>query len=450
MTLLPLNDPTLGASNINIFLPLDLVPFGLEKLDRSGLVNLKILPSPVATTVGGAGTTKPADSKVNDLYCKPCKKKFSNEATWQNHIKSAKHIANQKKAGKVQPIPQTQKITVEDDPLIVDALFKIEQANKKKVSDPDTATSEYWEISKVLYHLQQPQKTADVLEELIQLTTDLKWKDTHHSAKLALSRLLCLYNKDFGNLSKARQLMLDTVEVQLSICHLELLNVAQQCDREDVATLLSESRKLVTKYLADNSKRSDLVRLVLETSSLFAQNKRPEEKEEGGQNIGIVMGFLAVHLSASVEMKQKNMGRVGELFRIMGSVHRTLDARLLKGELGLDCGTSEQLKESLWDVADTLLVTLEAEDYVRAKIIEERLGNIGSYPDLELIMEISEAIRLLDVDRLKTQVSKLGYMGLLVSVGDEDLLMNQVGFSREYQLDILQRMRTLVAACQDL
>lgn len=33
----------------------------------------------------------------DDLYCKPCKKKFSNEPTFANHLKSAKHIANEKK-----------------------------------------------------------------------------------------------------------------------------------------------------------------------------------------------------------------------------------------------------------------------------------------------------------------------------------------------------------------
>ncbi|ORZ02981.1 hypothetical protein BCR43DRAFT_510102 [Syncephalastrum racemosum] len=34
---------------------------------------------------------------TDNLYCAACKKKFTNEATWQNHIKSAKHLANEKK-----------------------------------------------------------------------------------------------------------------------------------------------------------------------------------------------------------------------------------------------------------------------------------------------------------------------------------------------------------------
>jgi ribosomal protein L44E len=32
-----------------------------------------------------------------DTYCKACKKKFNNAITYTNHLKSAKHIANEKK-----------------------------------------------------------------------------------------------------------------------------------------------------------------------------------------------------------------------------------------------------------------------------------------------------------------------------------------------------------------
>ncbi|KAI9033662.1 hypothetical protein CLU79DRAFT_724809 [Phycomyces nitens] len=104
---LPSTDPTLADSKINIFLPLDIPPFGLEGFDRSSLVNLKA-PQPLIA--------KPIEAK-NDLYCKACKKKFSNQATWQNHIKSSKHIANEKK-NKVPSIPQPKNSPVEDNPLI--------------------------------------------------------------------------------------------------------------------------------------------------------------------------------------------------------------------------------------------------------------------------------------------------------------------------------------------
>lgn len=34
----------------------------------------------------------------SDTYCKSCKKKFNNEVTFKNHLKSAKHIAAEKNA----------------------------------------------------------------------------------------------------------------------------------------------------------------------------------------------------------------------------------------------------------------------------------------------------------------------------------------------------------------
>lgn len=62
------------------------------------------------------GSNSLSSKKVeDDLYCKPCKKKFSNEPTFANHLKSAKHIANEKKAqpakvGKAPRIPVTPQV----------------------------------------------------------------------------------------------------------------------------------------------------------------------------------------------------------------------------------------------------------------------------------------------------------------------------------------------------
>lgn len=50
---------------------------------------------------------KPSDP----TYCKACKKKFSNEPTFQNHLKSAKHIANEKKFGKTDKT-STQRVPI--------------------------------------------------------------------------------------------------------------------------------------------------------------------------------------------------------------------------------------------------------------------------------------------------------------------------------------------------
>ncbi|KAI9033661.1 hypothetical protein CLU79DRAFT_6825 [Phycomyces nitens] len=319
----------------------------------------------------------------------------------------------------------------------------MDQANGKRVLDPDSAISEYWDVSKVFYSLGQPQKTAEALKAVVELAS----KNCSQSAKLALARLMCLYNRDFGNLAAARGLVLEAVEEELGICHSEILEVAQQCNRVDMATLLSESQKLVIKHSAAKPIKDGSVGLVIEASSLFTQNQRPEEEAQT-HDIGVVLCLLAVELSTSVKKKQEYLARLGEIFRIMGNAHRTLDARLLKAELGLDCGTDGYLK-CLWDVAETLLFALEAEDYIRAKKIEQ-VYRLESYPDLEIIREISEAARLLDVDRLEKQCDRLDHVSLLVNMGNKDLLMNQVDISRDYQLNVLDRLRTIVLVCQAL
>ncbi|KAG1373652.1 hypothetical protein G6F60_002235 [Rhizopus arrhizus] len=44
---------------------------------------------------------------VSDNYCKACKKKFNNAATFKNHLKSSKHVANEKKLNSVKPAKES-------------------------------------------------------------------------------------------------------------------------------------------------------------------------------------------------------------------------------------------------------------------------------------------------------------------------------------------------------
>ena len=47
-----------------------------------------------------SGMERTNSSSSSNLYCTACKKKFSNEATWSTHLKSAKHIQNEKVSAK--------------------------------------------------------------------------------------------------------------------------------------------------------------------------------------------------------------------------------------------------------------------------------------------------------------------------------------------------------------
>lgn len=44
---------------------------------------------------------------VSDNYCKACKKKFNNAATFKNHLNSSKHVANEKKFNAVKPAKES-------------------------------------------------------------------------------------------------------------------------------------------------------------------------------------------------------------------------------------------------------------------------------------------------------------------------------------------------------
>lgn len=78
-----------------------LFSYDLPKLFVETAIDTTHKPANKATKAAPIYFKKPED----DLYCKPCKKKFSNEPTFANHLKSAKHIANEKKA---QPAKATK------------------------------------------------------------------------------------------------------------------------------------------------------------------------------------------------------------------------------------------------------------------------------------------------------------------------------------------------------
>ncbi|KAI8140647.1 hypothetical protein BJV82DRAFT_213371 [Fennellomyces sp. T-0311] len=99
---------------------------------------------PAADPKPAVAATQPS----SNLYCVACKKKFSNEATWQGHLKSAKHIANEKKgtpktAGNMSVSKQPQ------DSAAKDCLNKLKQASTvAQSSNPAPAVGTLWSLSK--------------------------------------------------------------------------------------------------------------------------------------------------------------------------------------------------------------------------------------------------------------------------------------------------------------
>lgn len=76
-----------------VYQPLEsILPYDLPKRHVNTAVD-SAKPAAVLASPFAKKTVEPA----LDTYCKACKKKFSNEPTFVNHLKSAKHIANEKK-----------------------------------------------------------------------------------------------------------------------------------------------------------------------------------------------------------------------------------------------------------------------------------------------------------------------------------------------------------------
>ncbi|KAI7863991.1 hypothetical protein BDF14DRAFT_1280804 [Spinellus fusiger] len=112
-TSLPVVDSTLDCTKADIFSPLTVEPYGLQNRVHPAIADTSSF-SPAAPTIT-APKPSPSQDKTNDLYCRPCKKKFTNKATWENHLKSAKHIANEKKTMPMKKVVQQreQSISVE-------------------------------------------------------------------------------------------------------------------------------------------------------------------------------------------------------------------------------------------------------------------------------------------------------------------------------------------------
>ncbi|KAI7851264.1 hypothetical protein BDC45DRAFT_223567 [Circinella umbellata] len=94
-THIPEYDQQINLDTLNIFSPSDRWR-SLDNNDNNNTTR-SIQAQQQSSTSKSIAANDSNRNTNNNLYCTPCKKKFSNEATFQGHLKSAKHIANEKK-----------------------------------------------------------------------------------------------------------------------------------------------------------------------------------------------------------------------------------------------------------------------------------------------------------------------------------------------------------------
>ncbi|KAI9306133.1 hypothetical protein BJ944DRAFT_248473 [Cunninghamella echinulata] len=251
--ILPLFDPELDISSLNVFQTFQIQPYEHQLIDRSSKSNGTTIQNnnnnnksnnniPLNST---KNNTTPTKDNNNDLYCKACKKKFNNEATMQNHLKSAKHVAAVKKAsGGAGGKKSTKQPVVKDEnqkneiknPATAEALQKLEAISKLNHA---SAVVSYMDLSKEFYLQKHPLYTAMSLLEIIKLKQN---DDIHWKARLYLARLYCIYDK---SMEMAYDQYLLILEERHYINKQTLLNLAQSLDKMSIDTLINKCEQLI-------------------------------------------------------------------------------------------------------------------------------------------------------------------------------------------------------------
>ncbi|KAI9344166.1 hypothetical protein BD770DRAFT_447247 [Pilaira anomala] len=428
--MLPLYDVDLDTQAYNIFQPVkSILPYELPKLS---ITVAEIQPTKV---------TKPATFSFKkpevDLYCKACKKKFSNEPTFTNHLKSAKHIANEKK---MQPAKAAPSPRIAVNPQVQEALAQLERAQDPKC-DPTMSITIYWNQAQILFVLKRPQYTEKALKSLIQLilssptTTFSSAQITSflYNSRLSLARLLCIYQ----NLDESRSVYLDALDGKWKLEKTELLSIAQRLREFSITSLITACDTLATKYLTRERTRvkpapqmtdinNSITTILNEAGNLFAQendtfNTIPSE------HIAIV---LYATCSLVCQYDKVEGFTPNDFYSMMNQVYESLDDlthHMIEINL-LD-------KTNAWNIFNALLLSIEIDDLVRANNIYKNLKqNEGYlYPDVKLLCDLCESKLTLNYYNLQHD---LNYIKLLLTESNEPLLIrNRTQTDQMYTLD---------------
>ncbi|KAG1124236.1 hypothetical protein G6F42_009806 [Rhizopus arrhizus] len=435
---LPLYDPELDVQAYNIYQPLQsILPYDLPK--RAVIAPVE----PAKPAAAPSPFSKNTAEAALDTYCKACKKKFSNEPTFTNHLKSAKHIANEKK---LKPAPKgpvnNQKIAVH--PKVQEALSMLDQAEK---SDNATAAlTAFWTQAQTLYALKRPQYTEKALRMLINLintsptTTFSSAQITSflYNARLALARLLCIYQQ----LDESRSVYLSALAGKWKLETPELLGIASRIRSLSIQDCLDACDQLATKYLTRERNRkkpapaltdpnNSIVSILCEAAHLFAQ--------EGHNYQTTLSEHVALVLYATCSMVCPYEPTAGitkdDMYYLMIQVFTSLEDLDYKivDIYALDT-------KHVWHMFNALLIAIEIDDLVRAQTIEANLKQVV-YPDVQLLCSLYKQKFTLSIENDILQ-QQLDFIILLLEQTQDPLVIRNQ--TPKEQLDVLNRIRNCI------
>ncbi|KAI9496952.1 hypothetical protein BDB00DRAFT_806155 [Zychaea mexicana] len=492
---IPKDDPRINLETLDIFSPSDrwrsvnLAPRSTQQQQQSDS------PKPIAATTANAVDK---NTEPNNLYCTACKRKFSNEATFQGHLKSAKHIANEKKSkpnkkaagnnaasGRQQQQPQ--------DPAVKDALNKLKQAlTAAKSSNPAPAIGVLWSLSKTFYTLKRPQNTFQALEQLIytletlQLSSDKtcgltpsQVASTLYASRLALARLLYLYKTD-ASIAFARTLSLKALQGKWKIDSEQLVILAQQCGDIPLDRVMVHCRNLGIRYIEREEKREggppapkldknqSFVAILTEAAAMFQNddtesnnqqgecaviaddivtvtNHKNDQLEAPSNSVAIVLLCLTAIVSKHETGFQPHyyMEKVSEMYEKCAKIHQASQARVISHGMSAD-----NKYVASWNLFMALLLALEIDDFVRADSIIRIIENEGlnrSYMDMQVLVSIAKACKECDYTTLKHTVPhQLEHLELLLEETNVDMILRHLTDPMK-QSDTIVRLQMLAA-----
>ncbi|KAI9483089.1 MAG: hypothetical protein EXX96DRAFT_130157 [Benjaminiella poitrasii] len=291
---------------------------------------------------------------------------------FENHLKSAKHISNEKKmkptASSNLRSSSNQRIAV--NPQVQDALNKLEAAQKS--SNPTLSVTTYWTLAQTFYTLQRPQYASKALTLLIDLLTGQPAPDTTFSSaqitaflynsRLALARLYCIYQL----VNESRTVYLNALEDKWKIEKEQLLHISKNLRQMTITELIQSCDQLATRYLTRERNRAkpapaltdpnnSITSILNEASNLFAQEKQFFNDTLPTEHVAIVLyatcSLVCPYEQLSGFSKDDFYFLMSQIYSSLdGLTHRVIEIYMLN-------------KDNVWNVFYSLLLSLEIGKY---------------------------------------------------------------------------------------
>lgn len=309
-------------------------------------------------------TSQPVAAASSNPYCTVCKKKFSNQSTYQEHLQSDKHKKQMKSGASA----------TKGHPVVQDATKDIKKAKAIMDKNPAVAADVLWEIAQDIASLDKQKETAR--DTLLSALTCMKAMDVNPSLRKST-------NSQISVSWSARSLLKTTFECQLALARLDLYVDRAEDAVDRYVFSLCDFLGIRTEILRDcksDQPRTIAARMMNVAEAIPRKLAKEEDQNQALEailEVGIVMlsvnnklykdGILLQFLAYSLALDKNRMDRA---FAILQDIITTYDS-LDRKHFGCECAIlvienhldrAESSDIVIWAVIESL----KGRDYVRA------------------------------------------------------------------------------------